>query len=214
MKLSCLWTGLLLLASAGPAFAVPTPCVASGGTNCPARIGDAPQDSLVSTVNVPAVACPGSQPVLSVAVQLTHGDVGDLTISLQNPAGDSATLLSNLQGASGACRGGDVSAVFTDGGAAPICAALIPSVSGTISPSSPLAPLLASSPEGAWTLTVVDAANNGDGALLDWSIDVGCAPPPAAGPLPAPMSWQAFAAIFALLALAAFGALRRQRSPR
>lgn len=215
MKRSTLWIGSLLLAVAGQAAAAPTACVASGGTNCPARIPDAPQDPLVSTIEVPAVSCPLSQPLLDVSVGITHSAVGDLTITLESPGGETSTLLSNVQGVSGACRGSDVSAAFTDGGPPPICTSLIASVGGTVGPVTPLAPLLASSPEGTWTLTVTDAANNGDGALDDWSVDVTCAPPPVATPaLPAPLSWQALAAIAALLAFAAFGALRRPRTSR
>lgn len=211
MKPSSLWTGLFFLAAVGQAGAAPTACVASGGTNCPARIPDAPQGALVSTVNVPAVTCPNSQPLLDIAVNVTHGAVGDLTITVQNPAGDSATLLSNVQGMSGACRGGDLNAIFTDGGATPICSALIPSVGGTIAAATPLAPLTTTSPEGTWTLTIADSANNGDGALNDWGVDVTCAPPPAVAALPAPLSWQALVAIAALLAFAAFAALGRKR---
>jgi subtilisin-like proprotein convertase family protein len=214
MKRSSLWTGLFLLAAAAQAGAAPTACVAAGGTNCPARIGDAPQGALVSTISVPAVSCPDSQPLLSIAVDITHGAVGDLTIDVQNPAGDSATLLSNIQGVSGACRGSDVNAIFTDGGATPICSPQIASVGGTIAPATPLAPLLATSPEGTWTLTIGDTANNGDGALNDWSVDVTCAPPVPADVVSTPLPWQTLAAIAALLALVAFRALRGTRAAR
>lgn len=215
MKIGSLCTGLLLLGMAGVAFAAPVACVATAGTNCPARIADAPQDAVVSTINVPALSCPDSSPLLSVAVDITHGGVGDLTITVANPNGDTATLLSNVPGASGACRGSDINAVFTDDGVAPTCSMLIPSVGGPLTPAMPLTPLIATSPEGTWTLTIVDSANNGDGALNDWSVDASCAPVvPAATALPAPLSWQALAAIAALLALAGFGALRRRNIAR
>lgn len=215
MKIGSLCTGLLFLGMVGHASAAPTACVATAGTNCPARILDAPQDAVVSTINVPALSCPDSPPMLSVAVNITHGAVGDLTITVANPNGDTATLLSNLPGTSGSCRGSDMSATFTDGEAAPTCSMLIPSVGGTLAPATPLAPLIATPPEGIWTLTIVDNANNGDGVLNDWSVDASCAPViPAAPALPAPLSWQALAAIAALLALAGFDAMRRRKFSR
>ncbi|MGN6517851.1 MAG: proprotein convertase P-domain-containing protein [Dokdonella sp.] len=213
MKPNSLWTGLLLLAAIGSASAAPIACVGSGGTNCPARIPDAPQAALVSTLDVPAVSCPNSEPVLSVALQVTHGAVGDLAITLQSPGGGNVALLSNIQGVSGECRGSDIDATFTDGGAAPICSARIPSVLGTVAPAAPLAPLLATSPEGTWTLTVTDTSNSGDGALDDWSVDVSCAPVPAVV-VPTPLPWQTLAAIAALLALVAYRALRGKRAAR
>lgn len=212
MKISSLCTGLLLLGMAGAASAAPVACVATAGTNCPARILDAPQDPIASTINVPALSCPDSPMMLSVAVNITHGAIGDLTITLANPNGDTATLLSNLPGASGLCRGSDFNGVFTDGEAAPTCSMLIASAGGIIAPAMPLAPLIATPPEGPWTLTIVDNVNSGDGALNDWSVDASCAPViPSATVLPAPISWQALALIAALLAFAAFAALRRNR---
>jgi len=216
MQRSTLWIASFLLAAAGQAGAVPVSCVESGGGNCPARILDAPQGAITSTIEVPAVECPASEPLLSVAVDVTHSAVGDLTISVESPGGETATLLANLPGVSGTCRGGDITAIFNDDGAAPGCAATIPSVGGTIAATTPLAPLLASSPAGTWTLTITDDANSDDGALNDWSVDVVCAPPPAVGggAVPAPLSWQALAGIALLLTLAAFGALRRQHAAR
>lgn len=214
MKCSSLWIGSFLLAAAGQVAAAPTACVASSGTNCPARIPDAPQAALVSTVEVPALVCPGTQALLSISVAITHGSVGDLTLSVQNPGGESVTLLSNVQGASGPCRGSDLNAVFADGGGSPICSTYIASVGGTISAEAPLAPLVAASPEGTWTLTIADDSNSGDGALNDWSVDVECAPPPTADPVSAPLSWQALLAIVTLLAFTALGALRRRQSAR
>jgi subtilisin-like proprotein convertase family protein len=213
MKIGSLCTGLLLLGMVGYASAAPTACVATAGTNCPARILDAPQAAVVSTVNVPALSCPDSSPLLSVAVNVTHSAVGDLTITVANPNGDTATLLSNLPGSSGPCRGSDIAAIFSDGEAAPACSMIVASVGGPLAPVTPLAPLIATPPEGIWALTIVDGANNGDGVLNDWSVDVSCAPvipPPAATAVSTPISWQALAVIAVLLALAAFAALRRR----
>ena len=211
MKISSLCTGLLLLLGmAGATSAAPVECVATAGSNCPARIADAPQDALVSTITLPDVTCAGSaRPELSIAVDITHSGVGDLGISVTNPAVDSATLLSNQQGISGACRGSDVNATFHDGEAAAGCRFLIPSVAGATAPVTPLAPLITTSTAGPWTLTVADSSNNGDGALNDWSVDVVCVQV-GVPPRPAPISWQALAALATLLAFVAFVAMRRR----
>lgn len=213
MKFS-LWTGLLLLGSVGVAQAVPVECVASAGSNCPARIPDAPQPALVSTINVGATSCPaGSLPVLTASVNITHGAVGDLVVTLTNPGGATATLMSNLPGSVGACRGSDVFATFIDTGTAATCQALIPAVGGSLAPATPLAALTADPPAGLWTLTVTDTSNSGDGALNDWSVDAGCRQVSQA-PLPTPLSWPMFAALASLLALIGFVALRRRDAAR
>lgn len=204
-----LWTGLLLLGSVGVAQAAPVECVASAGTHCPARIPDAPQGALVSTINVTAASCAaGSVPELAARVSVTHGAVGDLTVTLAAPGGATATLLSNLPGGAGACRGNDINAVFRDDGLAASCRMLIPSVGGNTAPATPLSALAAGSPAGTWTLTVADTSNNGDGALNDWSVDVTCRQVTQA-PAPTPLSWPMFAALAALLALVGLVALRR-----
>lgn len=209
MKLS-LWTGLLLLGSVGAAQAAPVECMASAGANCPARIPDAPQGALVSTINVTAASCAaGSVPELAVSLNVTHGAVGDLTVTLANPGGATATLLSNLPGSAGACRGNDINAVFRDDGVAASCQALIPSVSGGTVPATPLSALTADPPAGLWTLTITDTSNSGDGALNDWSVDAGCRQITQA-PAPTPLSWPMLATLAALLALIGFGALRRR----
>jgi subtilisin-like proprotein convertase family protein len=214
MKL-CLWTGLLLLGSVGVAQAVPVECVASAGTNCPARIPDAPQGGLVSTINVTATSCPaGSLPQLSVGLNVTHAAVGDLVVTLANPAGATATLLSNLPGSAGACRGSDIGAVFSDDGVAATCSMLIPTLTGVAAPVSPLSALTADPPTGTWTLTVTDTVNSGDGALNDWSVDAGCRQLVAPAPVSTPLSWQMFVVLAALLALIGFGALRRRGHAR
>ncbi len=159
-----------------PAFAVETACVASGGANCAALIPDGPQSGVVSTLTVPAGLCGAATPTsVSVRVNATHSWIGDLSITVTNPASQTVTLINQLPSPpSTSCAGDDVSATFSDGGAAPSCAAaVVPSLSGTIAPAAALAPLTASV-AGLWTLTVTDNVNGNNGALNDWAVDVGC----------------------------------------
>jgi len=206
MKICALWTGLALIGISGLAVgqSLTVDCVTSGGTNCPARIPDSPQPGIVSSIVIPPAAatlCSGVSTGTTVSVQLnaTHSAVGDLVVSLANPSSSTSTLLSNLQGAAGACQGSDILATFTDTGTAATCGALDPSVTGMVAPVSPLSALhtTTGAPAGTWNLTVTDNGNNGDGALNDWSLVISCGTPP---PVPAQLSrtmlaWMALALV-------------------
>jgi len=173
---------LSVLAFAVPAQAVETACLASGGTGCTALIPDGPLPGITSTLNVAAGACGAATPTgVTLRVNITHNYIGDLSISLKNPANQTVQVLNGLAGApSTACAGDDIAAVFQDGAAAATCAsATVPSLSGTVAPLNPLAPLAAST-TGTWTLSVTDLTHANNGALLDWGVDLTCvAVPPA-----------------------------------
>ena len=165
-----------------PAHSVETTCTGSGGANCPALIPDGPLPGVNSTVIVPANICGGGTVTgATVRVNLSHSWIGDLSITVKNPASTTATLLNQLPDPPAvSCSGDDIGAVFQDGGAAPTCqSALVPSLAGTLAPVSPLAPL-AASVIGTWTLTVTDNMHGNNGLINDWAVDVTCgavAPP-------------------------------------
>ena len=165
------------LALALPVQAVETACVASGGAGCPALIPDGPLTGITSTLTVPAGACGGAAATgVTVRVNAIHNNIGDLSISVKNPANVSASLVNALPGLPApSCAGDDIAAVFQDGGAAAFCqSASVPSLSGTVAPAAALAPLAAST-SGVWTLTVTDLVHANNGALVDWGVDVLCA---------------------------------------
>ena len=159
-----------------PAHSVETTCTGSGGANCPALIPDGPLPGVNSTVIVPANICGGGTVTgATVRVNLSHSWIGDLSITVKNPASTTATLLNPLPDPPAvSCSGDDIAAVFQDGGAAPTCqSANVPSLSGTLAPVSPLAPL-AASVVGTWTLTVTDNMHGNNGLINDWAVDVTC----------------------------------------
>jgi subtilisin-like proprotein convertase family protein len=158
------------------AFAVETTCTGSGGGNCPAVIPDGLQNGVSSTVIVPANLCGSAQPIgVKVRVDITHSWIGDLTVTVTNPTSSSVVLLDQLGGAPAvSCDGDDIAATFQDGGSAPSCnTATVPSLSGTLAPTTPLAGLAAGA-LGTWTLTVKDNVNGNNGLINDWGVDVTC----------------------------------------
>jgi subtilisin-like proprotein convertase family protein len=174
---SLLVVALLGLGLTATAQAQPTTCVASGGTNCPVQIPDGPLPGVSSTIDVPAVQCARGIQGVAVNVDITQNWIGDLRLVVTNPAAQTATLLDALPGApSVTCSGDDVVATFSDLGAPPTCqASLVPSLSGMVSPVTPLAGL-AGTTTGTWTLTVTDLVNGNNGALNDWGVEVVCNP--------------------------------------
>ena len=176
IRLTAAGAAFLALTLAQPAHSIETTCTGSGGTNCPALIPDGPLPGVSSTLTVPADICGASTATgARVRVNLSHSWVGDLSIAVQNPASTSATLLSQLPDPPAvSCAGDDIGATFQDGGAAPVCqSASLPSISGTLAPVSPLAPL-AASVAGVWTLTVTDNMHGNNGLINDWAVDVIC----------------------------------------
>lgn len=153
---------------------------------------------------------------LSIKLNVVHDWVGDLTASVANPSSTSASLVSNLAGAgTGGCQGQDINASFSDAGSAQTCGGQIPTIGGVVSPVSPLASLgtATGAPSGTWTLTVADTANDGDGALFDWAVEVACNPlqPYEYVPVPA-VSRVALLIIALLLGMIGLVVVRRRNS--
>lgn len=106
---------------------------------------------------------------LNVSVNITHTFIGDLTITLQSPAGTSITLFSGCGGQS------DINAIFDDNGGYLTCPP-----AGNVLPAEALSAFVGESVDGAWTLTVTDNSAGDDGVLNEWCLHPTLgAPPPA-----------------------------------
>lgn len=161
------------------ALATEASCLASAGTNCSAQIPDGPQAGVTSSFTVPALACSTGIRGIGIKVNISHSWIGDLRITVTNPASQTATLINGLQSPpSSSCPGDDMVVEFQDSAAAPVCAAAaVPALSGAASPVTPLTGYQNSIP-GTWSLTVTDLVNGNNGLLNDWSVDAICNPLP------------------------------------
>lgn len=188
------------------ALATEASCLASTGTNCTAQIPDGPQAGVTSSFTVPALACATGIRGLGIKVNISHSFIGDLRITVTNPANQTATLINGLQSPpSSACPGDDMVVEFADSGSAPVCvASAVPALSGVATPVTPLTGYQASIP-GTWSLTVTDLVNGNVGLLNDWSVDAICNPQP----VPATTSPGLLVLIGLLLAVVATNLSRR-----
>ncbi|MDX1744534.1 MAG: proprotein convertase P-domain-containing protein [Halobacteriales archaeon] len=151
-------------------------CSADGGSGCNQAIPDDDLTGIESSLTVSSSSCTFGREI-DVGVDLHHTWVGDLVVTLTHDStGTSVDLLDRFQG--GGCNGNDVDALFSDGAAAPTCSnTVVPTIHGTVEPVETLFPFRSEGESGTWTLTVVDAAANETGELLDWDLTVHCIPP-------------------------------------
>ncbi|MCA8832562.1 reprolysin-like metallopeptidase [Hymenobacter pini] len=96
---------------------------------------------------------------------ITHPDVGQLEISLTNPAGRRVILFSQ------ACAGtSNLNLSFDDAATTPLACPL-PN-GATVRPANPLAGLLNSAATGNWTLTITSNSAANTGTLTGWSLEL------------------------------------------
>ena len=117
-------------------------------------------------------------PVAAVRVRdlaLTYTDLSRLTLTLTNPTGQRATLFS--QGCAGT-----TSLTATFDAQAATALRCPPAAAATYQPATSFAPLLGSSAQGTWTLTVTSNATFATGQLTGWTLEI-CTLPPAARPV-------------------------------
>jgi uncharacterized repeat protein (TIGR01451 family) len=156
----------------------------SNGTNCTAPIPDANSGEagvVTSTIIVGGDVCSSGSPLgdLNARVKLAHAFVGDLSIDLTSPGGETVTMLDRPGlgfWGPGGCPDDDIDMTFDDTGSLPWpCQEPIPAISGTVRPAELLAAFDGlESASGAWTLTVRDHAHMGVGMLQDWGLTVAC----------------------------------------
>ena len=109
------------------------------------------------------VATPGVN--LIVEVDVTHTYLGDLTIRLVNPDGDTAVLF-DRRGSSG---NNLTETVFDDNSSVPLSTGAAP-FTGSFQPAEPIANLLGGNLNGDWTLSISDGAFGDVGQLNDWQL--------------------------------------------
>ncbi|TGD83042.1 reprolysin-like metallopeptidase [Hymenobacter wooponensis] len=96
---------------------------------------------------------------------ITHPNVGELEISLTNPAGARVVLFSRL------CAGtANLDLSFDE--AAPTALACPLTSGSTVRPANALSALLNSPANGNWTLTISDNASGNGGTLTGWSLEL------------------------------------------
>ncbi len=123
--------------------------------NPPAPIAD----NLPPVVRIIEVNQAGLIDDVDVTLNLTHTFIGDLTISLSSPSGDSVLL----HGESGGSAD-DINTVYDDDGGA-----------GTTAPAAPLSSLDNQNALGDWTLSIIDNLGGDSGELLNWGLDIAIA---------------------------------------
>jgi subtilisin-like proprotein convertase family protein len=142
-------------------------CDDTASTNVPLAISAAGTPTVNSTLVIPAeddVTIDN----LTIAVDITHTWVRDLTVTLISPAGTQVKLVDRP------CTNvalNNIQATFDDEGIALICANN-PAVGGTIIPFEALSAFVGEHTEGTWTLRVADQANQDGGSINGWTINV------------------------------------------
>jgi subtilisin-like proprotein convertase family protein len=132
--------------------------------------------SITSQINVIGSELIGD---LNVSVNIAHGNVGDLRITLIGPNNQSIVLADRLGGSGDNFTG----TLFDDESALSITAAGAP-FAGTFRPQSGvLAAWDDFSAAGTWTLKVEDLARKNSGSLLNWSLQIREKSPTAPPPL-------------------------------
>ncbi|MBX3424400.1 MAG: proprotein convertase P-domain-containing protein [Pirellulales bacterium] len=119
----------------------------------------------VSTVDVAGVA--GTIYDLDVTLDVTHGNVSDLYVWLESPAGTTVDLLQLFSG-----WGPDLDSTHFDDEAPQTIQEGEAPYSATFKPAAPLSAFDGQSADGVWTLRVFDAVGGGSGTLEGWSLSI------------------------------------------
>lgn len=108
----------------------------------------------------------GTVSEVNVRVNILHGNVGDLTISLTSPD-DTTIVLCDREGGSGT----NFSYVYFDDDALQSIVGASPPLSGNYQPEAALATFNGENSGGDWKLTVADNETGNTGILMGWSIN-------------------------------------------
>ncbi|RYF68396.1 MAG: propanediol utilization protein, partial [Cytophagaceae bacterium] len=143
-------------------YTIATTC-ATYSNNSILTIPDGPNGTIVSnTITVPAMA--GTISDVNVGLNVLHTWPNDLVFRLRHPD-NTEVLVWNR-----ACAGNDnFNVTLSDGGPAFTCAT---NMTGTFSPSSPLAAFNGKAAAGTWAIGVNDNAAQDTGSMQSWSIEV------------------------------------------
>jgi subtilisin-like proprotein convertase family protein len=114
-----------------------------------------------------AVDTPGTVQSVQVKIgQLTHQNIGHLTISLVDPAGTKVTLVRQ-----GAAVGKDFTNTEFAGGAATLPGSA-PPYTGTFAPADPLSAFQGDDQQGPWQLVIDEPDQSEIGQLQDWTLRI------------------------------------------
>lgn len=141
-------------------------------------------DPIVNSANVPLTISASGTPTvnssltipsnqnqtidkITVALNITHTWISDLTVTLISPTGTQVQLFS------GQCGNADNAiATFDDDGITLTCQGTTPVITGTLIPAQSLSTLIGESTQGTWTLRIFDAFNQDGGTLNSWGITI------------------------------------------
>jgi subtilisin-like proprotein convertase family protein len=139
-------------------------CNTYASTNVPRSISATGTPTVTSTVNVPMTGSITDVNILNLAG--THTYIQDLTIRITSPAGTNVTLFNRI------CAGEDNFNINFDDAAASATLPCPPIGGGTFRPNQALSAFNTQNPNGTWTLTIVDNADQDGGSLNSWSLQV------------------------------------------
>jgi hypothetical protein len=162
------------------------------GTFCGSVVGSGiaiPDDDLASATDSVVIAENITIADLNVSVGISHGWVGDLSVSLLH--GDTGTAIDLIDRvgvpASGfGCSGDDIDATLGDEATLPAedeCAPGAPAVGGSLLPHVALAAFDGENIGGTWTLTVKDLSAGVSGTLDAWCLLLNEPAPPVSPPV-------------------------------
>jgi subtilisin-like proprotein convertase family protein len=169
------------------AFQFTTVCIQiSNSTNVPITISSSGTPTVASTIAVSGV----SGNITSFKLKnlaINHTWVGDVKATLTSPANVVYTLFDrpgNPTSAGGCSQNHilvtfDPASTLTSANFESTCntsAATIPpayAITGTYQPMTAFAPLVGTSPNGTWTLTVQDLAEGDGGSIQSWGLEIG-----------------------------------------
>ncbi|TGE07901.1 reprolysin-like metallopeptidase [Hymenobacter fodinae] len=138
-------------------------CQTEVAASVPVTIPAAGTSTVSSIINIT-----NTEPVSDIRIRnlaITHPNVGELEISLTNPAGVRVVLFSRL------CAGtANLNLTFDE--AAPTALACPLTSGSTVRPANSLSALLNSPANGNWTLTISDNANGNGGSLTGWALEL------------------------------------------
>ncbi|NDI98005.1 T9SS type A sorting domain-containing protein [Flavobacterium sp. LaA7.5] len=138
-------------------------CNSYNATDIPVTIPDDSEDTVTSAVTASG---DGTIHKVSVAVDISHTWLSDLTVTLISPQGTEVQLFSDECGDQD-----NVQATFDDSGEPSVCDET-PALTGTIQPDEALSTFDGELPEGTWVLQVSDGFNQDGGTINSWSLTI------------------------------------------
>jgi uncharacterized repeat protein (TIGR01451 family) len=166
-------------------FAMPVCAGADGPTTVPNRMIPVPIPDCHPGGIIARQMISGCDTIedLDVALEIDHHWVGDLVVTLESPSGTLVTLVDRpgFDGTGYGCQFAGLSALLDDEAALALedqCAndlgGTVPAISGTLSPSEPLAAVNGELGSGVWTLRVSDWAEENTGKVVSWQLLCDC----------------------------------------